>query len=439
MRMQKSPVIPERFPAPIMDRLMYLYLTLYCGEEYRVITFTGQIDAERMVRAVRLTLDAEPILGCRFIEHPRRPYWERREDLDNIPLCNVVETQNLEKELLKFMGASLDPCVGPQVQASIFRSKLETLCIKINHTVADGASVDNYVGLLAKTYRELSVDPTYSPEPNLRGSRGQGQVFRQVGLRSLIKALYRFRYQRANKRLGCSFPMTSQDLSGRAFTIRRIKPERFATIKAYCLQHKVTVSDVLLTAYYHTLFKVFNIPANAPLSVRVTTDLRRHLPSSAAKTICNLGGSFFITVSRTLVPTFEDTLAQVHAALVAAKSNQPWLVSGLLLALSSVVGYSLWRRMIQRDLARKVKKAKSFPIFVNIGIIDIQQVDFGDNTVIDVSSFGAVPYPTIGALCALSVNTFGNTMVFTMSFCDTATDRKTVERFLDLFVCELPE
>lgn len=428
---EKSPIIPERFPAPPMDQFMYLVRILHDGQGRCVVTFAGQVDAERMARAVRLTLDAEPVLGCRFVEHPRRPYWERRDDLDRTPLCPVVEPPDLESALWQFMAAPVDPCAGPQLQARLFRSDRDTLCIRINHMVADAGGTMDYVGLLARTYRELSLDPTYRPQPNLRGNRGQGQVLRRVGLRSLLRACCRFSYPRS----AWGFPATSRDFSGRSFAIRRIAPERLASIKAYCHQHQATVNDVLLAAFYRALFEVLDPPLGVPLPVQMTVNLRRYLPAGQAEAICNLVGVFFPAITRKQGATFGDTLAETHVVMEAAKVDHPWLGEALYIELAFLSGLWLVRRIAQRIIGRAVMSGKMHPFFANVGIVDPRQVDFGDERVIDVALFGPVPYPPA---CLLSVNTFGETMIVTTGFCTTATDRRMVERFLDLFVCELP-
>ncbi|WP_160328949.1 hypothetical protein [Syntrophomonas wolfei] len=42
-----------------------------------VITFDQHLDTEVLKAAVMLSLDAEPVLGCRFVEDEKRPYWQR--------------------------------------------------------------------------------------------------------------------------------------------------------------------------------------------------------------------------------------------------------------------------------------------------------------------------------------------------------------------------
>lgn len=48
--------ISARFPCATQDMLQFLARAVFDGHGRCVITFDGQVDAERMARAVRLTL-----------------------------------------------------------------------------------------------------------------------------------------------------------------------------------------------------------------------------------------------------------------------------------------------------------------------------------------------------------------------------------------------
>jgi len=432
---RKLSLIPKRFPASPLDQYMYLSLVSHDGQFRTVITFAGQVDAERMTRAMRLTLDIEPILGCRFIEHLWRPYWERRDDLDIVSLCPVVESKDMESEFSEFVAASMDPCTDPLVQVKIFRSDKDTLCIKVNHTVADAGGARECIGLLARTYRELSVDSTYYPKPNVRGSRGYGQVLRRVSPLSLIQGCWHFSHPKPL----WGFPTISQDFSGRAFTFRRIGPERFANIQAYCRRHKVSVNVVLLTAFYRASLEILAPSVNVPLPIAQTVNLRRYLPSSQAGAICNLSNAFFTIVNMQSGATFSDTLIQVIAAMKAVNEHKPWLGEAVYLNLAFLPGFFLGRHILQlyfNNSMREAASGKVIPFLANMGTINPQHFYFGDTEVIDVCPFGMVPY---GPGLMLGVNTFHNSMIFNMPFSNTAIDAQIVERFLDSFVRELPE
>jgi len=432
-RRKLSP-IPKRFPTTPLDQYLYISLMFHDGQQRTIIKFAGQIDAERMTRAMRLAFDAEPILGCRFVEHPWRPYWERRDDLDIVSLCPVVKPKDMESELWEFVAAPMNPCTDPLVQVKIFRSDKDTLCIKVNHTVADAAGVYDCIGLLARTYRELGVDSTYYPKPNVRGSRGYGQVLRRVSPLSLIRGFWHVSYPKP----WCDLPTISQDFSGRAFKFRRITPERLANIKTYCRRHQVSVNIVLITAFYRVLLEMFDPPVNVPLPIAQTVNLRRYLPSRQTGAICNLSGGFFITVNMQSRSTFSEAITQVSAAMKVVNERKPWLGEAVYLGLTMLPGFFLGQRILQTNFnnAREAASGKVIPYLANVGILNPEQFYFGDTEVIDVCPFGMVPY---GPALIFDIHTFRNNMIFNIPFSNTAIDAQIVERILGSFVRELPE
>src|SRR5689334_18119186 len=133
-----SPVstIPARIPAPALDQLAFLFSPLSDGQLRCVLRLNGHLDAERLARAFRLSLDAEPVLGCRFVRHRGRCAWERRADLDCLPLCQTVDcaaTDALDHELQHFLLAPMDPMAGLVATARLLRADSDTLAVKLHH------------------------------------------------------------------------------------------------------------------------------------------------------------------------------------------------------------------------------------------------------------------------------------------------------------------
>jgi len=428
---QASPVIPSRFRASTQDQLNYLFRKVSSPEIHCVIAMAGQLDAERMARAVRLTMDAEPVLGCRFVKHPWRPYWERRDDLDRLHLCSVVEPQDPESELWRFIAMPLDPYEDSQVQVRIFRSGTDTLCVKLDHLAADGAGAIQYVYLLAAIYRELGAAPAYRPRPNLNGSRDQFQVFKHCGPLALFRALRRGYAPQATRCL----PSKGKDLSGRAFAIRQINAEQFQAIKSYSHQHQFTVNDILLAALYRAVFEVIDPPLGEPFPLVVPINLRRYLPAGHVVPVCTLSGATTVAITRQSGETFDSVAARTHAAMEAIKSDCPGLASAVLLELYFVPGFTPAEYAFYRIIGRAAKSGEGYLGLTNPGVIDERQMDFGDIKVADAYGVGGVAYPPGFGITS---STFRNAMTFTAGFCDTAIDRQDVEHFLDVFVRELP-
>ena len=98
-----------------------------------VLEFGGTLDHPRLSRALRLLMDAEPILECRFVPRLFRAYWQTREDIDSLEPCTLVMTDDVKGSLHAFMAQSIDPEHDPLFQLRIFRSAADTVCIKLSH------------------------------------------------------------------------------------------------------------------------------------------------------------------------------------------------------------------------------------------------------------------------------------------------------------------
>jgi NRPS condensation-like uncharacterized protein len=84
-------IVPTTLPVNGHDR--YNYLVKYAGSNTQlqaVVLFDRNLDEDILKKAVRLSLDAEPVLGCRFIEDEKQPYWQRFEEPDEIPWYHLL-------------------------------------------------------------------------------------------------------------------------------------------------------------------------------------------------------------------------------------------------------------------------------------------------------------------------------------------------------------
>jgi NRPS condensation-like uncharacterized protein len=428
-------VIPVRLPAPALDQLSFLFGPLSDSQVRCVLCLDGRLDAQRLQRALRLSLDAEPVVGCRFVQQRGRFAWERRADLNCLPLCEIVvcpDPQLRERELQRFLVAPMDISAGPAVAACLLRADTDTLVVKLHHFAADGLGMLRFLMVLATIYRELSVHPSYQPSPNLAG-RGQEQVLRRAGFLSLLAALGSTRLPARTASWG---PIATEgERSGRAFALRRVGSEQVRALRAWGHAQHVSVNDLLLAALYQALYATIGATPGHPLIVGVPIDLRRYLAPSQILPVCNLSNSADVAITYRPGATFDDTLQRVHAAMRVLKSSGQGLTLAVLAELLAVPGFTLARTALEQIVRRLAPTGSAKPFLSNIGIIDERLVDFGELTVVDAYGLGPVSFPP-GLL--ITVSTFREVMTVAIGFCDTATDRRLVERLLDQLVGRLP-
>ncbi len=69
--------IPDRLPVKFLDVFQYSQESWAVLQVHVILDFAGQLDRQRLGRAMELSMDAAPVLGCCLV--PRRifPYWKR--------------------------------------------------------------------------------------------------------------------------------------------------------------------------------------------------------------------------------------------------------------------------------------------------------------------------------------------------------------------------
>lgn len=143
-----------------------------------ILKLDGRLDFEKLSRTVRLSVEAEPVLGSRFVEHAP-PYWKRREDIDTIEFCSIEETDNAEEAVHRFLASHLHMDRDPMVKVKLIRSAdYDTLGIKLNHTACDGAGTKEYINLLSHIYCRIDGENgDYLPEPSVRSRKDHERIF----------------------------------------------------------------------------------------------------------------------------------------------------------------------------------------------------------------------------------------------------------------------
>ena len=427
------------FPAQSEDKLMHLARPFHDGLGRCVITLADRADPDCLARAVKLSLEAAPILDCSYVTGAFRSRWRRAEHPSDA--FSWVRTPDAEGELQDFLAAPLDPGRPPQVAVRLIRPGPaapgpeadvgpDRLCIKMSHMVVDARGLLDYVRLLSGIYRRIQSDPAWVPA--LSGAdRGLGQVLRRAGPGAVLLGCLHLRYPRSD----WGFPATSSDLSGRSFLFRRIGPERVARIRDYSRGRRVRFTDVLATAFYRGLAGVLKPQAGARLPVQMTIDLRRYLPGARADALCGLAGTFYPVIRHDPRAGFEQTLGAVSAASARERRRQPWLGACVLMALAGLLPPAWQARIARRTMSRAIRSGRAHPFFANLGRLDPRIFQFGETGAVDVAIFGPVAFPPN---FQLTVYTVEDVLSITVGFPGTAVDPALLRQFLEDFLKELP-
>ncbi len=424
---------PQRFWSTMNDDGLFAGRAIGDMLIHCIISFDGQISEKRMARAVRLTLDAEPILGCRFVPGWWRMRWERRTDLDHLGLFRLALSADTEEDISGFLTVPADPCEEPQIQALLLRSDRDTLCIKVNHVAADAAGVKRYACLLASIYRRLAYNPEYRPEPNPDGTRSMRQVSRLFDVPDKLRIVRRtFRDLRnlLSPRVNSTIPLFRGNPSDRTFVIRRIAHPQFQAIKAHGRRRGATINDMILTAVFRSLSDIIRPDSDMPIRLMTTADLRRYLPTGKAGAICNLSGVFCLKMNQYLEATFDDTLEQVCDRMNFIKGDFIGLGSHPIFVLPAKILPASWTRPIGDWMGERLLRSGNDtpPGLTNMGQIDKERLVFGEVGVSDAFLTAPVLFPP---LFIIGISGFGESLTMSVGFCGSAVNTRVVEQVLD--------
>lgn len=439
---------PIRIPVTGQD--LFNYLAGYFATDHLlqlVLTFPSRLNEEILAKAIRATLELEPVLGCRFVEDPIACYWERREDLDTVEWLSLVQTNDKEAAIEEFLKQPVNSREDLQVQARIIRvkqseasdpssfpdpnqSSYDVLCIKMDHASTDGGGLKEYVKLLASVYSKLCKEADYWPSFRQEARRDQGQIWEPLNITNPASVWDQSR----NIAATWSFPSKAGVDSNPAHVIRRLSAEPYERLVSYARKHGVTVNDLLLAAFYRAFFEITDVKTDERMAVQVSVDLRRYLTTGKADAISNLSGAEYLQLARVTEESFTDTLSRVAAQMNEHKENLPGVQIGIIMELLASHGYAGFYQWYQEARKQAVETNRFTPTLSNVGLLHDQPITFGDASAIDgyfVSPCFFAPGFMTGA------SSYNGVLTLTVGFYESTVERNRVEAFLDQMIEEL--
>lgn len=348
-----------------------------------VMKFDGRLDYDKLSRAVRLSVDAEPVLGCRFVEHDP-PYWKRLEDIDNVEFCSIVEAENAEEAINQFLESPLDMDNDPMIKARLIRSgEYDTLGIKINHTCSDGVGAKEYIHLLSHIYSCIDAENgVYEPKPSIRSRKDHEKAFSTLG----IKHPELNNSQIESPRTVWPFPWKpggQKDIT--PFIVCRLPYGQLDIISKYGKEKGATINDLILTAFYKAMFKMTQPPYGVPMDIGLTVDLRRYLPGNKAEAIRNFAGGIVLRIPRIMGESFEETLSKIVSVMNRKKSRNPGYQCAT--GAERAEMFNFHQALAYAKFMSKISKITSQNCFYcspglsNMGLISRSLIKLGGNTV----------------------------------------------------------
>jgi Uncharacterized protein containing a NRPS condensation (elongation) domain len=395
-----------------------------------VLRFAQKIDYPCLNKAVRLSIDAEPVLGCEFIVGENKPVWERHSELDTVPWCTLIDTDKPEEQLHNVL---CKPFRSLKYQLEVYLIRTMTkdiLCIKINHACSDGGGAKDYLHLLQVIYSKIIRNEEYNLGMNDTGNRNGSQIFENLNISdpsSLINP------RMAELRPTWAFPYQEKDVEKFNYAILSLSQEETNQLILFARENGVTLNDIILSAYYRALFSVIHPSIGQTMEICVTVDLRKYLPDKKAGAICNLSGVLNHRITR----EEEDstaTLFRVSNTMNAIKKDNPGLHSAASIEMLSYMDFKTVAASIQCAWEESVRSGKSTINLSNFGVLSEETIQFGDVSVED--AFFVTPVFRAPSFM-LGASTYKNKLTFTVGFCEPEVQEADLKVFFSYFKKEL--
>lgn len=309
-------------PAELQDEVMHVLSELaLAGYIQLVIDYPGKLDERRMGTAMQRLVEAEPILGCRFVVEDGHPFWRRRDDPEQFAVCPLTVSDHVEADTAAWLSERFDPRDAPNIRAALIRPAHgggDRLLLKLSHVAADGAATLDAAAILVNLYNQLGQDPEYRLAANAAGrdsflwlrtlKRRERWALLWRDLRGIPRAFGKARGLRAASEESFLADIATVEPVYRTL---RFDEQRFAAIKQCSQDLGASLNDIYLAAFFRAFDEFCPSPADAGLAIAVPSNLRGYILPKHRPALCNQTGGFTARIGADVGKRFEDTLNKV--------------------------------------------------------------------------------------------------------------------------------
>jgi len=404
-----------------------------------IMKLDRRLGFDTLVKAVRLSLDVEPVLGCRFVKS-NPPYWKRFDDIDNIKFCSIEETANSDEAVQRFLESSMNMDNDPMIMVRLIRCETyDTLCFKINHVCSDGAGVKDYIQLLSDIYSRIGQNDVLVLTPSERSRKDHDKL---VNTLKECNPDTSWTPLQQTPLTTWSFPWKNMRIGSTGFLVCKLPYGDLDKLHNYAKSRGATINDLILTAIFRAMFEIAKPPYGIPMEIPITMDLRKYLPEQKAEAIRNFSGGYILRISRKANELFEGTLARVMAKTKDLKNRHPGLENAIKVDLIENMNFNSICAFV-KAIAQVIESAsqnpfiainRCNPVLSNIGLISKSLLKFGEATVTDVY---AVP-PAIRAPGMLLVaGSYNGILTLTVGYYKPSVRKTDLEGLLNKIKDEL--
>ncbi len=415
----------RRLNAELWDKMHYLFRDYNDRMVHVELRYDFEIDIEILKTVLICFFEKAPVLHSSFTDNHLHPYWTVKDyHIDEVLTVKNVNEEELDSEINDFLIQHIPTDSNIQMKVAVFNhSGKSVLCIVENHMCMDGGDFKYFLKSLCKNYNDYAENKI-SPINLKTGTRSFESVYEDFS--SAEKQMAKRLYKNVNSKDEHAFPLTQDDIRDSSFIARRkVSADVFNKIKEVGKKHGATINDMLVAAYFHSIYELADFNKNDSVSISCAIDLRRHIKDSQDLGVTNHTAWMQCKVPRCGRDIFETLTYTVNSVNQFKKDRFIGLHGLPLLSL----GYKILPHAASEEI---IKIGYSNPLLAmsNIGVLDEKSLALAGNEPTDGFMSGAVKYKPY---VLLSVTSMRKELTFSMCVRGNDEDKKIVEHFFDIF------
>lgn len=414
----------RKLNAELWDKMHYLFRDYNDRMVHVELHYDFKIDIEALKTVLICFFEKAPVLHSSFTDNRIHPYWTVNDyEIEDILTVETVFEEELDEKINAFLVQCLPTDGKVQMKVAVFYYEGKTaLCIVENHMCMDGGDFKYFLKALCQNYNDY-LENGVSPINLRTGTRSYESVYEDFS--AAEKRMAKNLYRNINSRDNHKFPLTPDNVRDKSFIARRkLSAEIFDKIRAAGKRRGATVNDMLLTAYFDSLYRLAGFSPGESVSISCAIDLRRHIKDNTNQGVTNHTAWMQCKIPRLGRDIFE-TLDYVVRSSNQFKEDKFMGLHGLPL-LS--FGYKILPHAASEEII-KIGYANPMLAMSNIGILEVDKLALDGHEPFDGFMSGAVKYKPYVLLSATSMR-----KEITLSMCVRGNDedKKIVSDFFDM-------
>ena len=412
----------RKLTAELWDKMHYLFRDFNDRMVHVELNYDFVLDVEALKTVIICAFEKVPVLHSKFVDKKLTTYWKVMPySIEDV--LTVEYPEDMESAVEDFLTQYIPPESHVQMKFALFiKDGKSTLCMIENHMCMDGGDLKYFLQSFCQNYTEY-VENGVSPIEYRTGSRAYTDVY--SGFSQMESGVARRLFKNINARDNHKFPLTKNSIRDASFIARKkFSEETLAKLKAKGKEMGATVNEMLLAAYFYSVYELAGFPASDQVMISSAIDLRRHMETVADKGFTNHTAWMQCAIPERGRDIFETVQYVVRSSNRFKKDKFMGLYGLPLLNF----GYSILPHAASEEII-KIGYSNPYMAMSNIGIIKGEHLSLCENEPTDAFMSGAVKYKPFVLLTA---TTYKNVITLSMCVRGNDKDKEIVNNFFDL-------